>query len=439
MTTNYFSTTDTAKLIRAALRESFPGIKFGVRSKSYSGGSSINVSWVDGPTTRQVESITDRFAGAGFDGMTDCKSYHRTQFDGAEVSFGADFVFCSRSYSDRAIAYAINFIGQQFGGELPSVEDFRQGRCWGQSPERHSDAWDTLIGQQISKRTRWAGPAASATVARFDVRTPEEEAPAARVGVSAVVAANVTKLPDHPDSGLGGRMGTALAGRAELERAIGAPCHGESWDHKVTVGWIFATPSGKAHLRDYWSNAAGEWSITAEHPLAALWLARYLRGLGINASGNRLQIRAKAVAAAVAVSSADDELVAMTIDLPAQVPETRHAIPTRELVEYRRQRAAMVPVLARVRALRFALRDLEFTPRGRDVVQAVLERAERQRNAGFGPLLSARRAVQTLQIESCGTATLRAGQNSTQRAADRARPILLAVLPGDTSAARSLH
>lgn len=99
------STADTAKIIRKELKHYFPNVKFSVRSHSYSGGSSINVSWVDGPTANEVDSIAKRFQGASFDGMTDSKSYHNSFviLEGStlpvEVHYGADYVFTNRDLS----------------------------------------------------------------------------------------------------------------------------------------------------------------------------------------------------------------------------------------------------------------------------------------------------------------------------------------------------
>ena len=56
--TKYFTCAETAKLIRQSLKEAFTGVKFSVRSSTYSGGASISVSWTDGPNAAQVESIT---------------------------------------------------------------------------------------------------------------------------------------------------------------------------------------------------------------------------------------------------------------------------------------------------------------------------------------------------------------------------------------------
>jgi hypothetical protein len=131
MTRNYLSCAETAKLVRSALSESFPGVKFSVRSSVYSGGASINVKWTDGPTSDQVKMIVKQFEGSYFDGMIDYKGsiYHR--LDGVPIRFGADFVFENRQYSDALVQRAIDAIVAGYGGCEPiSVEDYRQGRAY---------------------------------------------------------------------------------------------------------------------------------------------------------------------------------------------------------------------------------------------------------------------------------------------------------------------
>jgi len=116
------SVAETAKLLRTALKDTHPGVKFSVRSHSYSGGASVRVGWTDGPTQREVEATAQRYKGASFDGMTDMMSYHDTLLsteDGAElVSFGADFVSCSRTISPEFTATLANeiatFTGQPY-------------------------------------------------------------------------------------------------------------------------------------------------------------------------------------------------------------------------------------------------------------------------------------------------------------------------------------
>jgi len=71
ITTHYLRPAETAKLVRAALAKAFPGVKFSVRSKTYSGGASISVRWTDGPLVSEVERVAKKFEGRRFDGSID--------------------------------------------------------------------------------------------------------------------------------------------------------------------------------------------------------------------------------------------------------------------------------------------------------------------------------------------------------------------------------
>lgn len=109
MTRRYVSCADTAKLLRENLKTTYPGVKFSVRSKTYSGGASIDVRWTDGPAEGAVQETAWLYRGATFDGMTDMKSYHDALVatpDGAveAVHFGADFIFCNREHSTGFLA-----------------------------------------------------------------------------------------------------------------------------------------------------------------------------------------------------------------------------------------------------------------------------------------------------------------------------------------------
>lgn len=127
---DYLSCAETAKLVRAALKKNFPGVKFSVRSDNYAGGASIDVRWLDGPYKGAVEKVAKSFTGGGFDGMIDMK-YNTTAWllpdgsailadnpgtvgsmgtvpaqknekpspDAKLVNFGADFIFCYRDVS----------------------------------------------------------------------------------------------------------------------------------------------------------------------------------------------------------------------------------------------------------------------------------------------------------------------------------------------------
>lgn len=137
MTRKYISCKETAVLVRQALKEAFKGIKFSVKSRSYSMGASIDVRWTDGPNDAQVEAVISRFQGSYFDGMQDYKGNCYHMMDGQQVSFGADSIHTGRDYSETAVARAINRVFARFAGNFardgiqkPTVDDYKNGRLY---------------------------------------------------------------------------------------------------------------------------------------------------------------------------------------------------------------------------------------------------------------------------------------------------------------------
>jgi len=151
--TNYLTVTETAKLVRRALAKHFPNIKFSVRSKSYSGGASIDVDWTDGVRAKEVDAIIKGFEGRSFDGMNDLASnqdswllpdgtadlaYRPDSYGGSipgfvsdaphpnakMVHFGANYVFSNRHISnfDEREKQAADYIRQHCNceGEPPN-------------------------------------------------------------------------------------------------------------------------------------------------------------------------------------------------------------------------------------------------------------------------------------------------------------------------------
>lgn len=127
--------TDTAKLVRMALKEGFPDVKFGVRSSKYANGASIQVRWTDGPSAELVDGLIDRFGGAYFDAFTDYKGARLHRLDGELVHFVPDWIICCRQHSDQSVQNAIRSVYEGHAklfheGQLsgPTVEDYRTGR-----------------------------------------------------------------------------------------------------------------------------------------------------------------------------------------------------------------------------------------------------------------------------------------------------------------------
>lgn len=175
MERRYVNVAETAKLVRQALKESFPGVKFSVRSDSYSGGASIRVRYEDGPAAKLVEAVAKQFEGGYFDGMIDYKGSVYHQMDGQPVKFGADFIFVNRDHSDAQIARAIEFVAAKYGervvdGLAATVDDFKMGRLWSVPMFENFHAGihnlQGHINQALAKFSSVAQPAKSATLAR---------------------------------------------------------------------------------------------------------------------------------------------------------------------------------------------------------------------------------------------------------------------------------
>jgi len=109
----------TAKAIRAELKKAFPGIKFRVTSKSYSGGNSVSIDYTDGVLTSEVKDVVSKYEAGHFDGMTDSYEYSNTNADLPQVKF----VMVSREMSDDAQEKIFQYIKENFAGCSNLVND----------------------------------------------------------------------------------------------------------------------------------------------------------------------------------------------------------------------------------------------------------------------------------------------------------------------------
>ena len=104
----------TTKDLKRMLRRLFPGTKFFVRKDSYSGGSSIDIYYVDGVAKDRVERVIN-WDTKGFNGMYDI-SYSRIykvlmpDMTVKELRFDwYGYVTVHRAYTEKALK---NFLGQ---------------------------------------------------------------------------------------------------------------------------------------------------------------------------------------------------------------------------------------------------------------------------------------------------------------------------------------
>jgi len=115
----YVGAAFAAANLRKQLKEVFPGVKFSVRSDSFSGGDSIKVSWTDGPTSKEVDRIADRYSAGSFDGMEDIYNYAASAW--TTVFGDAKYVHTQRSYSLEFLTTAVETVCKEFGWPLLEV------------------------------------------------------------------------------------------------------------------------------------------------------------------------------------------------------------------------------------------------------------------------------------------------------------------------------
>jgi Large polyvalent protein associated domain 30/Large polyvalent protein associated domain 29 len=124
----YGSARQAAANIRAELKKAFPGVKFSVRSKVFSGGDSIDVSWTDGPITSAVESIAKKYSGGSFNGMEDLYEYSRSPW--TAVFGDAKYIHCNRHHSLEALKEAVREVCLDRGWPLMKVECHNDGSAY---------------------------------------------------------------------------------------------------------------------------------------------------------------------------------------------------------------------------------------------------------------------------------------------------------------------
>ena len=101
--------------LRVELKRKFPGVKFSVRSKEFSGGDDINVEWCDGPTTEIVHLVTAKYENHVTDISGDYRDYEPGAFN--EVFGGTKYLFCQRHMSDATEATLYAEIGVKWTRE----------------------------------------------------------------------------------------------------------------------------------------------------------------------------------------------------------------------------------------------------------------------------------------------------------------------------------
>jgi len=139
-----------ASNIRTELRRAFPAAPFSVRSNSFAGGDSVHVAWTDGPTTAQVQEVTDKYSEGSFDGMQDLYEYRRSAF--LDAFGGTKYLSVDREYSDGTLALVLSQIHQEFDTPEtlpPDPKEYRAGRLMFVEPARHCRNYQELVSDRL--------------------------------------------------------------------------------------------------------------------------------------------------------------------------------------------------------------------------------------------------------------------------------------------------
>lgn len=110
-----------AKQLKKELKKEFPGVKFSVKSESFSGGDAVRVSYTDGPTTKEVKAIADKYQYGSFDGMRDIYEMTNTDENLPQVKY----VTINRSWSDETKEKLFNKIIEDFGLDADTRPSYR--------------------------------------------------------------------------------------------------------------------------------------------------------------------------------------------------------------------------------------------------------------------------------------------------------------------------
>ena len=137
-----------AKNIRKELKKAFPAIKFSVKCNSYSGGNSINIYYIDGFAKAEIESIVKKYQYGRFNSMDDIYEYNDEYWNCAFG--GTKYLFVNREYSDEFIVNVLAELKLKCntidGEVIPSMEDYRNGKCW-------NSAWNRIINLALTDKS----------------------------------------------------------------------------------------------------------------------------------------------------------------------------------------------------------------------------------------------------------------------------------------------
>ena len=109
---------EVAQRIRQELKVKFPGVKFQVTCKNYSGGDSVDVNYTDFLPRKEIEKLFYKYNGGHFDGMNDIYEYKDRELEvspaGLKEIPTTKYLFFNRETSTQVKEDAKTWIRKNF-------------------------------------------------------------------------------------------------------------------------------------------------------------------------------------------------------------------------------------------------------------------------------------------------------------------------------------
>jgi hypothetical protein len=128
-----------AREIRKELKANFPNVKFSVKSKNYSSGNSIDVTYTDAITRDKVAAIVDKYQYGSFNGMEAIYENTNVNEDIPQVRH----TFVNREMSEATGEHILNYIRNNYNG------------CENADYFSYIDAWGNISTQVHKLFTMW--------------------------------------------------------------------------------------------------------------------------------------------------------------------------------------------------------------------------------------------------------------------------------------------
>jgi len=113
--------------IRKELKRRFPNVNFSVKSKLYSGGDSVSISYIDGPLISSVIETSSKYELGHFNSSTDSYERHKSSDNLPKVMY----IHVNRSMSPKAEGKIRAEIKKKYHVNLNNeAKTFEKFRAW---------------------------------------------------------------------------------------------------------------------------------------------------------------------------------------------------------------------------------------------------------------------------------------------------------------------